>query len=62
MAYRPQGWHPPLRLENTVLELPPQAREAQAVLDDYQTVEEGLGWLDPHLALATVNRALSEAA
>lgn len=31
------------------------------ILDDCQTVEEGLGWLDPHLAMSTVNRALCDA-
>jgi glutamate synthase (NADPH/NADH) large chain len=31
------------------------------ILDDHQTIEEGLGWLDPHLAMSSVNQALCDA-
>ncbi len=31
------------------------------VLDDFETVTDGLGWLDPHLAVAAVDNALREA-
>jgi glutamate synthase (NADPH/NADH) large chain len=31
------------------------------VLDDFQTIQNGLGWLDPHLATGAIDRALREA-
>lgn len=31
------------------------------ILDDVETIERGLNWLDPHIATATIDRALREA-
>jgi glutamate synthase (NADPH/NADH) large chain len=30
------------------------------VLDDFESIQSGLGWLDPHLATGTIDRALRE--
>lgn len=54
----------PQALERLQHEAVQAAREgAQCILlDDYQTLEEGLGWLDPHLVTSVVDYALRAAA